>query len=248
MMNLILSGLVGMLLASTVVYKRRCNMYKKSYEQAMVLANQSIENATTAMEGYDMMKDLYESLKAEHSIICNNLADNPMCLVEANEAFDEVCDALENDMDTCLGKDGNTSVFITALGANLIYDKLGQDSYNHKTKDITISLFQNVQDKSEQLMYEYLNDKFGINLDINNIRTRIIFATLHELGHYVDFSTKEVSGELNEYHAMNYEIKMSIYDIEDAIEANKAYREMPAEAFADKWAIDFMIKHFPELV
>ena len=255
MMNLILSGLVGMLLASTVVYKRRCNMYKKSYEQAMVLANQSIADAKTAMdstktaiEGYELMKHKYESLKAEHAIIFNNLEEDPMCLVKTKDAFNDVCNALFED-DITINKCGNNnSAFVTAVSANLVYDSTSANYYNVEDKEITISMFDDMKNEQGLYLYEHLNNKFGVKLDSSDIRTRFIFTVLHELGHYVDYSNKEVSGEIESYEQQDKERRLALDEIEDIREAWKAYRELPAEAFADKFAVDFMIKHFPELV
>jgi hypothetical protein len=72
--------------------------------------------------------------------------------------------------------------------------------------------------------------------------TFALFTFLHEFGHYVD----SILGHEEEYVETNKELKKTLDTIEDKEERRLAYRQIPDEAFADKWAIDFMIKHFPE--
>lgn len=247
MMNLILSGLVGMLLASTVVYKMKYKATKKALNEAILLANKAIEKAEilkdgaeTAMQGYKLMEHKYESLKAEHAVIFNNLEEDSMCLVKAEKALNEVYDAL------MLNKEPD--LFTEVISANLLYDSASTNYYDIETKEITISMFDDMNNEQGKFMYEYLNDKFGVNLNGSDIRTRVIFTVLHELGHYVDYSNKEVSGEFESYNKQDVERRLALENIDDIKDAWKAYREIPAEAFADKWAIEFMIKYFPELV
>ena len=247
MMNLILSGLVGMLLASTVVYKMKYKATKKALNEVMLLANKAIEKAEilkdgaeTAMQGYKLMEHKYESLKAEHAVIFNNLEEDSMCLVKAEKALNEVYDAL------MLNKEPD--LFTEVISANLLYDSASTNYYDIETKEITISMFDDMNNEQGKFMYEYLNDKFGVNLNGSDIRTRVIFTVLHELGHYVDYSNKEVSGEFESYNKQDVERRLALENIDDIKDAWKAYREIPAEAFADKWAIEFMIKYFPELV
>ncbi len=242
MMNLVLSGLVGLLLATTVVYRVKYRIAKEAYEKAMVLANQSIvdaktamESAKTAIEGYNVMKNKYESMKEEHDIIFDNLAKDPMCLVKTIEADNSLYQAIKEEC--------NYGLEYTALMADHRYDSTNVNYYNTETKEITISMFINMEHEQERFMIDYLNDKYGINLNKDDIRTRFIFTQLHELGHYVDLSNKE-QAEIDKDDEM-YE---SVYSMEDGPESWQAYREVPTEAFADKFAVDFMIKHFPELV
>lgn len=247
MMNLILSGLVGVLLASTIVYKMKYKATKKALNEAILLANKAIEKAEilkdgaeTAMQGYKLMEHKYESLKAEHAVIFNNLEEDSMCLVKAEKALNEVYDAL------MLNKEPD--LFTEVISANLLYDSASTNYYDIETKEITISMFDDMNNEQGKFMYEYLNDKFGVNLNGSDIRTRVIFTVLHELGHYVDYSNKEVSGEFESYNKQDVERRLALENIDDIKDAWKAYREIPAEAFADKWAIEFMIKYFPELV
>lgn len=247
MMNLILSGLVGVLLASTVVYKMKYKATKEALDKAMLLANKAIENAETlkdtaetAMQGYKLMEYKYESLKADYAVIFNNLEEDSMCLVKAEKAIGEVYDAL------MLNKEPD--LFTKVISANLVYDSTSINCYNIETKEITISMFDDMNNEQIAFMFNYLNDKYGINLNSDNIRTRVILRVLHELGHYVDYSNKEVSGEFESYNEQDKERRLALEFMDDIKDTWKAYREIPAEAFADKFAVEFMIKYFPELV
>lgn len=248
MMNLILCGLVGILLATTVVYRVKYRIVKKAYEKVMELTKQATENAELAMQGYAMMKHERDNIKEEYAVIFDNLEEDPMCLVKTKDAFNDVCNALFED-DITINKCGNNnSAFVTAVSANLVYDSTSANYYNVEDKEITISMFDDMKNEQGLYLYEHLNNKFGVKLDSSDIRTRFIFTVLHELGHYVDYSNKEVSGEFESYEQQDKERRLALDEIEDIREAWKAYRELPAEAFADKFAVDFMIKHFPELV
>ena len=90
-------------------------------------------------------------------------------------------------------------------------------------------------------MEKYVEDTFGEVMIPYSI-AHYMFTFLHEFGHYVDST---LAHEEN-YNKMNQELKKDIGSIEDWEEAQLAYRKVPCEAFADKWAIDFMYKHFPE--
>ena len=52
------------------------------------------------------------------------------------------------------------------------------------------------------------------------------------------------SYEEETYEEVNSELKDLLILIDDDKEAQIAYREIPEEEFADKWAVDFMKAHF----
>jgi DNA repair exonuclease SbcCD ATPase subunit len=93
-------------------------------------------------------------------------------------------------------------------------------------------------------MIDYLNKEFGVNL-VPNAKTMHTLSFLHEFGHYVDSMNYE---DINNFHNADKEQYNKLHDMNYGEERWLAYRKVPAEAFADKWAIEFMIKHFPELV
>lgn len=99
-------------------------------------------------------------------------------------------------------------------------------------------------DEQKLWMIDYLNKEFGVNL-VPNAKTMHTFSFLHEFGHYVDSMNYE---DINNFYDADKEQYNKVRDIDFGEESWLAYRKVPAESFADKWAIEFMIKHFPELV
>lgn len=90
---------------------------------------------------------------------------------------------------------------------------------------------------------DYINNTFGINFKYD-LKTALILTILHEIGHYVD--------DKNQKDFKSYVIKMEtqyekVNKIKDYNCAKLAYRQIPAEYRADKFAVDFMLKYFPEL-
>lgn len=237
LLELVLSILSGVLLATTVVYRRKYIKTEKLAKRVLELSDKTTESAEILKAGYELMKQKYESMKEEHDKIFSNLAEDPMCLAKADKAYKDVTDAL------LLDKSLDRGIANTAICANLVYDSTRVNNYNTETKEITISMFDDMENEQIDFMFDYLNDKYGIDLDVSDIRTRTMLTVLHELGHYVDLANKE-QAEIDK----DNELYESVYSMEDGPESWKAYREVPTEAFADKFAVEFMIKHFPELV
>lgn len=111
-----------------------------------------------------------------------------------------------------------------------------------KWEENTIHVSYGVSYDLHAFLEKYIEDTFG-KFIIPYSKTLYMFIFLHEFGHYVD---RTLEHEEN-YERMNQELEKDISNIEDCEEARLAYRKVPCEAFADKWAIDFMYKHFPEM-
>lgn len=103
----------------------------------------------------------------------------------------------------------------------------------------TIRVSYNFRDNG--FLMDYINNVYGLNLRDNDESLRI-FTFLHEFGHYVDSTLDHEEG----YEEMNQGLKQELYNITDEEEMQLAYRQIPCEAFADKWAVDFMRKHYPQ--
>lgn len=103
----------------------------------------------------------------------------------------------------------------------------------------TIRVSYNFRDNG--FLMDYINNVYGLNLRDNDESLRI-FTFLHEFGHYVDSTLDHEEG----YEEMNQGLKQKLYNIADEEEMQLAYRQIPCEAFADKWAVDFMRKHYPQ--
>ena len=167
------------------------------------------------------------------------LSSDAMYLVKAKMAHRDLCSKLSNDSIEIANK---------IAKANLIYNSTSENYYSRDTEEITLSLFNNHNDEQVCYMYDYLNNKYGLNLNGSDIKTNMIFTALHELGHHIDYSNKKDANEYDSYVELNLNQKKEINDMEYGPKCWQAYREVPCEEFADKFAIDFMIKHYPELV
>lgn len=125
------------------------------------------------------------------------------------------------------------------------YQRPTLDSNKGKTylewDEHTIHVSYGIDYDIDAFMEKYIEDTFGKVIFPCSI-AHYMFTFLHEFGHYVDST---LAHEEN-YNRMNQELKKDINNIENWEEAQLAYRKVPCEAFADKWAIDFMYKHFPE--
>lgn len=87
-----------------------------------------------------------------------------------------------------------------------------------------------------------INELYDVNIDPTRTDYHMLFTFLHELGHYHDcmnnitrFSYKDREKQLNI-------VDFTIRDLEIA------YRQMPDEAYADKFAIDILKRYYPEIL
>jgi hypothetical protein len=113
----------------------------------------------------------------------------------------------------------------------------------YEGKDIALVAINTVDHFSEQRLWmiDYLNKEFYVNLR-KDAKTIYTFTLLHEIGHYMDHKAcDDIDSRDREQYAM-------VNSIEYGEEQWLAYRQVAGEYNADKWAIEFMIKHFPELV
>jgi predicted AAA+ superfamily ATPase len=181
-------------------------------------------------------EEQYYIMQEEYDVIFSNLEQDPMYLAKAEDAHKDLCEVLDGDLLNVM------------QNANVLYDSTSENHYNRDTKEITLSLFSDHNDEQNNFIFSYLNDRYGLNLDSSDVKTNTVFTALHELGHYVDFTNKEMTNEYDSYVELNHNLKRALDDMEYGPEMWQAYRELPSEEFADKFAIDFMIKYFPELV
>lgn len=98
---------------------------------------------------------------------------------------------------------------------------------------------------SHKRTIDYLNKTFGVNLTCD-IKTCLTFMALHEAGHYFDNKNQKDLMAYDKSSQAEYD-KINALIIKDFSKATSAYRQVSREYQADKFAIDFMLKHFPEL-
>lgn len=112
----------------------------------------------------------------------------------------------------------------------------------YEGKNFTLVGINTVDHFNEQRLWmmDYLNKEFCVNLR-KDAKTIYTLTLLHEIGHYMDYKAcDDINSRDKEQYAM-------VNSIEYSEEQWKAYRQVTGEYNADKWAIKFMLKHFPEL-
>ena len=183
-----------------------------------------------------------ESTICEHKRIFNQLEEDPMCLAKALTAFDDIIDRLTDAKEYSLADKICKDVILK-------YDSVTKNYYSSESDEITISLFQDSNNEEQcEFLFEYLNETFDINLQYD-IRTKTVFTVLHELGHYVDYSSLKKIGakEFEFYLDSNWDKKEALDKLKYGPEKWRTYREIPDEFEADNFAILMMSKLFPEL-
>lgn len=112
----------------------------------------------------------------------------------------------------------------------------------YEGKNFALIAINTVEHFSEQMLWmiDYLNKEFCVNLR-KDAKTIYTLTLLHEIGHYMDYKAcDDIKSRDKEQYAM-------VNSIEYGEEQWLAYRQVTGEYNADKFAIEFMIKHFPEL-
>ncbi len=213
--------------------------------------NEAIKENVLLEKQYESLVDKYEFVEEkydeygkelyEHDIIFNNLENDPYCLIEAIDAYHDVYNALINEY----GLDDELCGVIDTIDVR--YDRVYENKYNPRAGTITVSLFRD-DDANEEFLYSFVNKNYGAKLNKYSIRTHVIFTVLHEFGHCIDFYNMKKAGLYDKYEDLDQRQRRQVNTMEYGPEQWKAYRQISAEAYADKWAIEFMREHFPELV
>ena len=97
-----------------------------------------------------------------------------------------------------------------------------------------------------------INELYDVNIDPTRTDYHMLFTFLHELGHYYDcinnitrFSYKAREEQLNKTYdniSLTKNLGLIMRDLKIA------YRRMPDEAYADKFAIDILKRYYPEIL
>ena len=107
-------------------------------------------------------------------------------------------------------------------------------AYYYNEKAVVIPQIKDEEDYDwENWMYEYLKETFDLILTTE--KEMDIFSVLHEIGHHMNRDS------------YNTELYNRLYDEVDD-DDYLAYRQIPDEYKADKWAVEFMKKHKEELM
>ncbi len=266
MMNLIMIGIIILLAGYSVAVTIDYNKKDKQVHQVLDLCKNIQEQRDQLLESYEEIATKLDSIKDVEIVDYDydpelELTDD---LIEDFAGDEEIAKEYiehvnwKNDNKKA-HRDIITKAIEIAKAEGLINKhltiELSDSNVNHcQTTGINGHIYNRIirvshrQDSDfNDFMEQYIRDIF--NVVVNPMpSTFALFIFLHELGHYVDSTLDHEEG----YEEMNQKIKNMIpTSVESEKEYRKwqlVYRRVPNEAFADKWAIDFMIKHFPEYI
>ncbi len=230
--------------------KASADSYKKMYDRQRKMYEMKCKD-------YERKCKQYEAKCLVYDMLCEDYTETATKLDSIKTI--ELIDNYEYDEDNCTMKNNHRIVIEKAIeelkAENLINNYLTvelteEEDLNcyHRSRlnngqliDRKIYMNYDFTHEGFEFMIDYVDSRYG--LDISDPDSLAMFTFLHEFGHYID-STLEHD---EDYEDVNNELKEELDMIEDYEEAQIAYREIPEEAFADKWAVDFMKAHFPEL-
>jgi hypothetical protein len=203
-------------------YERKCKQYEEKCKQYDILREDYIETTTKL----DSIKTIELVDNYEYDEDNSTMKNNHRIVIE--KAIEELKaeNLINNHITVELTEDENFNCYHR--------DRLD----NGQIIDRKIYMNYDLSDEGYEFMINYIANKYG--LDISEPESLALFTFLHEFGHYID-STLEHE---EDYEEVNNKLKDSLYLIDDNKEAQIAYREIPEEEFADKWAVDFMKAHF----
>lgn len=218
---------------------------------ALGLAIKELRNKANDLEFYRRSNDLFDERiqYLDEEIAKQN--DYIKCLQKQCDEYvsEHLQSVLNIDFDCGLSDEqvsrlvGINSVNDDAYYNSNIFWNLDEDKNELTEAKICINTVQHFDEQNIWII-DYLNKEFGVNLKFN-AKTYYTFMLLHEIGHFVDFMSQE---DLISYKNNNDESYAMANSIEECEEHWLAYRQVTSEYNADKFAIEFMIKHLPELV
>ena len=270
MMNIVFAIVIGIVLGTLAgklyVANRRCNQLRDLANKAINQSKEAIENQKELQKAYEELATKldnimeveiidynYESEELTDELIedfgcVDNAQDYIECYAKVGNELKKAHSDLIRDVVEVLKAEGLINKHLTIELTDKPYVNHCQNiDINGQSYNRIIRVNYRLDSDFNSFIDGYIYKKFNIMM-CSNPTTFALFTFLHEFGHYVD-STLEHEENYNE---MNQELKRLIpkeVATEEAYEAIQiAYRQVPNEAFADKWAIDFMIKHFPEYI
>jgi hypothetical protein len=220
--------------------RRLCEIMSKEYERKCEQYKEKCEQYKEKCVVYDiLLEDYTETVTKLDSIKTVELIDN--------YEYDEDNSTMKNNHRIVIEKAIEELKAENLINNYITIELTEEEDFNcyHRSRlnngqiiDRKIYMNYNLSDEGYEFMINYIANKYG--LDISEPESLALFVFLHEFGHYID-STLEHE---EDYEEVNNELKDLLILIDDDKEAQIAYREIPEEEFADKWAVDFMKAHF----
>lgn len=225
----------------------RAKSYEKMYENKRRLCETMSKEYERKCEQYKEKCAVYDMLLEDYTETVTKLDSIKTVELIDNYEYDEDNSTMKNNHRIVIEK-AIEELKAENLINNYITVELTEDedlNCYHRSRldngqiiDRKIYMNYNLSDEGYEFMINYIASKYG--LDISEPESLALFVFLHEFGHYID-STLEHE---EDYEEVNSELKDLLILIDDDKEAQIAYREIPEEEFADKWAVDFMKAHF----
>lgn len=254
MLNNILFGIIGALLGYSAVITIRYNQAKNIYKVACDKHNKECDILEKEYKDVAAKLDAIREVNIiDHKYKPDELTDDYLgddnyylthIVPEINEDKRKHSDMIKGIVDLLkregyignyltveLTDDQNLNHYSTISFANEDDDK----QYNR-----TIRVSYNFYDRNDFLK-NYIKNNYNLILNDEALK---IFVFLHEFGHYVDSTYKHEE----DYRETNKKLEKELYNLLDDELVSIAYREIPSEAFADEWAVNFIKYYHNELV
>ena len=225
----------------------RAKSYEKMYESKRRLCETMSKEYERKCEQYKEKCVIYDMLLEDYTETVTKLDSIKTVELIDNYEYDEDNSTMKNNHRIVIEKAIEELKAENLINNYITVELTEEEDFNcyHRSRldngqiiDRKIYMNYNLSDEGYEFMINYIANKYG--LDISKPESLALFVFLHEFGHYID-STLEHE---EDYEEVNNELKDLLILIDDDKEAQIAYREIPEEEFADKWAVDFMKAHF----
>jgi hypothetical protein len=192
-------------------------------------------------------KELIEKYKAEQELVLNSNR-----LIESAIQIVTELGLITNPIELTINYDSKEE---NGHYAN-IESRIGRKRYcNEIVVDTSIGSIDSIMGQEDNNFLITINKLYDVNIDPTRADYHMLFIFLHELGHYHDcmnnitrFSYKDREQQLHVAHllyASSVLLETNDYAQEDF---DMDYRQMPDEAYADKFAIDILKRYYPEIL
>lgn len=215
------------------------NINNSSMDKAIDMLDKSIDIVT---RDYDTEDEFYSksiaSIKAEQELV---LKSNE--LIESAIQIVTELGLITNPIELTINYDSKRNRGCYSFVESPIRRKKGCHSIYVDTciGSLRSALTQEYKDDNDFLIT--INKIYGVNIDPTNKENRMLVTFLHEFGHYYDY----VNG-ITETDTKVREKKLNIMNDFTAEDIAIIYRQMPDEAYADRFAIDILKRYYPEIL
>ena len=253
-MSILCIGLVGLVIVLWNKYNKAINLAEKACNQRDEYRKQIFDLFISAIGCDDTDSELdYDNenaycnyiekvLNDNYTIVCNYNMIWEEQANETKEVIREVLTKIEEEVDELVP---DNEVILDLADKTVVNN--GSYGFINEGNKITherilISPIVIFDDREKRLI-DYYNNAFRLRLAYD-AKTARILTFLHEVGHMVDFNNRD---NIDEYENNNNELYAKLSECETEEEADYAYRQVPCEAYADDFAVEMLIKYYPEL-